>query len=87
VVEMHYGPPPLPSQQVGYIDWHGSLRRVPLSRAGTERAGTRGADSPSLRQQPHSFLFADHWPRMWWNCRLLAKECPLCGTLLSHSET
>ena len=25
------------------VDWHGSLRRVPLSRAGSARAGSRGA--------------------------------------------
>ena len=33
----------LHSEPAGGIDWHGSLRRVPLSRAGSERAGSRGA--------------------------------------------
>ena len=35
----------------GEVNWHGSLRRVPLSRAGSARAGARGtADAGAVCQ-------------------------------------
>jgi len=38
-------------EPAGRIDWHGSLRRVALSRAGAERAGSRGtADAGAVCQ-------------------------------------
>ncbi len=41
----------LHSEPAGGIDWHGSLWRVPLSRAGSERAGLRSAaDAGSVCQ-------------------------------------
>jgi hypothetical protein len=33
----------LHGEPAGEVNWHGSLRRVPLSWAGSERAGSRGA--------------------------------------------